>query len=245
MCLIQGDVESVRNTKILVAPLETKEDEKESYGQLTIYSNQVALGKNSGAMVLPFPKSPCKLVDLSDYDTLFAELELLWPRLLSLGKSKLAVEQVGSYKASIVTDIADFDQLSDIFVIDPQMKEFLIKQYPKDFSFVVCLLDQDKKYHPFAYLHGRSTPNLLFIPTMHYHQHSVGDPVHPDWDHKIYVVNAKMTDVPTAFLVLENDGSLIRYPDKLSIPAIKSITGYKISPHQHYRKNHDMFAFCN
>lgn len=109
MCIIDGPVKHVSNTKILVAPVyqarivkKTNDDEgsklyKQPFGrpmQLTIYSNQVdrddsMLDNEMGvmvrpvAMILPFPlikgKNRVKLLDLSRYKNIFEDLELLFP----------------------------------------------------------------------------------------------------------------------------------------------------------------------
>lgn len=106
MCIVSGYTNSVSKTKILVAPTE---DDKR---QLTVYRNNVTMHSN-GSMVLPFPNHDrnCTLIDLSNYSTLFSDLNRLFPMALSAqsygvkSKGYLDVQQVGSYKACIANDI--------------------------------------------------------------------------------------------------------------------------------------------
>jgi hypothetical protein len=211
MCLFQGDVSNVNATKILVSPIIVTPEEKQSW-QLTVYSNKVA-ANGEAAMILPFPKSECKLVDFSHYPTLFDDLKQVWPEprnSFSFGvgaesDSVLAVVSVGSYQVSIVPDLDDFSRLSDTFVLHPSLKTFLLKEYPTGFSFLVCKLDQTKQYRPLAYIHGQMKPGKLFVPTMHFHlkqklstnpeffgMHVDDDDVDLDWDHEIYAWNSAL-----------------------------------------------------
>ncbi len=240
MCIIQGGAKLVADTKILVAPIVSSIDAEPQ--QFTVYCNKVSLEAKQGAMILPFPKSACTFFDLSEYKGLFDDLNMMWPRSRG-GSTKshhLEIQQVGSYKASVVPDIADFARLSDIFVIDHRVKRFIQKCYPAGYSFVVCLLDQEKEYHPFGYIHGRPSADKLFIPTMHFHQHSGR---HVDWDHEIYTVNSRMLDVPYMFQKEIGKPSLSQ-PDKLpaNMEPIQTIYGYKTGPPHTYNRNHDMWA---
>jgi hypothetical protein len=176
MCIIQGEVETVKNTKILVAPMAGDL-------QLTVYSNKVRLGADAGAMVLPFPGSECLPFDLSAYKDLFKDLNnAVWPKTLSKGfrsrgmmtlsTNSLEVLQVGSYKASVVPTLDDFSRLdAEVFKIDPRVHEFLKTHYPNLWGFVVCQLDHDKEYHPFGYITQRAIGGSLFMPTRHWHEH--------------------------------------------------------------------------
>jgi hypothetical protein len=66
MCLFNGEVSSVANTKIFVSPLVSKTDKAANGKQITVYSNAVSAAgvhdKTTFAMVLPFPV-PAKLKD--------------------------------------------------------------------------------------------------------------------------------------------------------------------------------------
>eukprot|EP00039_Didymoeca_costata_P014148 m.225482 g.225482 ORF g.225482 m.225482 type:complete len:278 (+) comp15957_c4_seq10:185-1018(+) len=209
MCIIQGKVERVAKTNIMVAPIQNGL-------QLTVYSNNVAMKDAAGAMLLPFPlvaemsdekqlEEPCQLVDLSEYKTLFSELNrACFPVMKSLSINRnaspncsdsLAVVQIGSYKASIVPTIGDFERLRmDVFTIDPVVFEFLSQKYPNQYGFVVCQLDKERDYHPFGYITQKLPDGSMFIPTMHYHEHAKtkkkhNPSTHADWDHEIFSIN--------------------------------------------------------
>jgi hypothetical protein len=85
---------------------------------------------------------------------------------------KLEVFQNGSYATSVVPELSDFSRLEDkVFEVEAEVLEFMTKQYPTDYSFVVCKLEGKKEYHPFGYIHDTLPSGSMFIPTMHYHTH--------------------------------------------------------------------------
>ena len=269
MCIIQGEVKHVSNTKIFVAPLIDGR-------QLTVYCNEVSMGKNNTqnlAMILPFPKSNCEFFDLSDYSNLFEDLNYIinWPKANSTRESQasslhtysnnLKVFKVGSYSASIVPSIADFSRIDqNIFTLNPKIFSFLSEMYEKDYSFVVCQLDIDKKYHPFGYIHMPLPSGQLFVPTMHYHDHGIDgltlstpfvtenkssgpSILNVDWDHEIYVWNRPLQVIPPYFLSGWGNQVLPYLSvDKLpiNIEPSKMIYGYKIG--KDYHNNHDLLS---
>ena len=189
MCIISGHVKNVSNTKILVAPLtqsSLNDDSKASSLQLTVYCNKVSVKDKNAVMVLPFPKSEYKSFDLTEYPTLFDDLSKIWPQARSLSRSSatyslsnsnsLEVFQNGSYSASVVPDIDDFSRLQgQVFEVNQDVISFMKEHYPSGYSFVVCKLDGNKEYHPFAYIHSTLPGGAMFIPTMHYHTHDTPD----------------------------------------------------------------------
>lgn len=137
---------------------------------------------------------------------------------------------VGSYKASIVPSLDDFERIDrDVFTLSPKIFEFLKRLYPEGYSFLVCQLEQNRAYHPFAYQHGTLPNGRLFIPTIHFHQHEeegeewkqtpnfapmfrragINDrhwrgrekrKMHGvDWDHHIFCWNRPLLTMPDAF----------------------------------------------
>jgi hypothetical protein len=156
MCIFSGVIKHVANTKILVTVAYPAQVITKNVGgrmqpvkipdtahplQLTVYSNQVALGGatalelSSGvepdkayapAMVLPFPlrkgANRVKLLDLSEYSNIFEDLEMFFPNesetheysmtnSASQDSSVLAVHNIGSYQASIVPNCQSFTRL--------------------------------------------------------------------------------------------------------------------------------------
>lgn len=113
----------------------------------------------------------------------------------------LEVMQVGGYKCSfarVPKDVLNLDP--DVFGRPVGLYDVVRNNYPKDFAFLVASFQQDpakpEKFHPILYTHPIAENKRFFIPTRHYH--GKGDPestVADDWDHKIYVMGAKPTDL--------------------------------------------------
>jgi hypothetical protein len=248
MCIIHGQVESVAKTRILVAPCA------DGKRQLTVYCNKVTMKQEGGVMILPFPTSECRFVDLSAYPTLFKDLHAMMPIALGFnrklkGESEgarptLEVFDVGSYKASVVPAVADLERLdASTFHVDQTVCEFLSRNYPKGFSFVVCQLDVKKEYHPFGYQHGAMARSRLFVPTMHYHQQQQGD-IHSDWDHDIYTWNSHVLRAPDAFKTNqafqpERQAELIAAKIPCALEPCQSLRCYTI---KNYDANHDLIC---
>lgn len=230
MCIINGPVTSVNATNIFAGPSDDRTR------QLTVYSNKVdTAAENSMILPVPFPDSVV-LHDLSYYPNLFTDLKRCFKTTRPLYKNalsangyehmargaarerpKLVVHRVGSYEASIVPSIDDFDRLSEQFKLSPDVANMLTTDYTNiqgaPVGFVVCrLIPGAHEYHPFAYSH--TLPGkYLFIPTKHFHPHepepvpqyttsitnlglrSHRKPNHgDDWDHVVYTA---ATDLDT------------------------------------------------
>lgn len=155
--------------------------------------------KTLGAMILPVPNGKtCIPVDLSGYTDLFDDLDALFPTLKSQSygsnsaslemfdsANALVVQQVGSFKVSVVPTLQDFDRLRhDVFNLDPNAKQLLGSFYRDGYGFMVCQLDAGADFHPIGYTHALFSNQELFVPTVHYHG---GDTNNTDWDHEIYV----------------------------------------------------------
>ena len=245
--MIVGEVHHVANTKILVAPMRRGH-------QLTVYQNQVNM-TNPTAMILPFPygNKGAKLIDLSSYPQIFDDLsqvfvqfEYLTNSYGSRGVSRgmIAVHQIGSYSVSIVPTINDFERLQNqVFGLDPNLFEMLKGKYPDHAGYIVCLMNQNAKFHPIAYVTRRPQAQQLFVPTYHYHGHVE---THPDWDHEIYVFNlvngqhaiSQMSGVKTHHVINAHDWSRIRFDLLPPITTCHSLSRFKIN--SKYDRNHDL-----
>ena len=192
MCII-NDKADVETTNIFVAP------DKDRNMQITIYSNNVK-SRNSNLMILPVPNiSSIQYINLENYPDIFKDLESNYysqvdddDDCFSASKRSLPVINVGSYKATTVSNISQIDNINHIHfgTVSERIKQILQKYYP-NFGFIVCKLDASnafKKYHPFAYKH-KIYNNLLFIPTRHHHSGSSPEEKISDWDHNIYSYN--------------------------------------------------------
>jgi hypothetical protein len=141
MCIISNPVETVSQTKILVAP------SKDKTRQLTIYSNQVNNTSESNAMILPVPNpSSVKFVDLSAYKHIFTDVDRAFYKpqtrsyeskiRLSFGtnSAKLQVFNVGSYKASLAMNFEDLKRVDDsVFKLSSGCCDLLKESYDESY----------------------------------------------------------------------------------------------------------------
>lgn len=224
MCIINEEVDDVNSTQIYASL------DKSGKRQLTIYSNKIVTEKDN-AMILPVPNpQSVSFVDLSDYTSIFDDFQRSFIKRLTLSNTSksrgfpsmncvndtLAVHNVGSYQASIVPSLSDFNKLDkSIFTINPEVFTILQKNYSSTFGYIVCKLKKGTHaYHPFAYTHdtymienqfslmdlfyNKQKKPLLFIPTRHYHTHvhfshkNNNSEFVDDWDHIIYTSNANL-----------------------------------------------------
>lgn len=241
MCMISARDARVSNTGLLVVPLGNGR-------QLTVYGNRVSAGSH-GAMILPVPSGPIELVDLTKYADMFEKLNetrylTRGARSKGMSRGMLEVVDVGSYRASIVEQFADFQRLDrDEFRLTPEILEFIQRHYANGFSFIVCKLQETregKTYHPFGYRHQVMPDGRMFIPTMHYHLDS-NDHQHVDWDHSIYLWNCRIPVNPY-FDGQEYDErhEYIRFlTTELGLPPCHSLIQVKIDD---YHDNHDVHA---
>ena len=180
MCMISNEIESVSNTKILVAPNHDKTR------QLTVYSNYVSNVSESNAMVLPVPlPQTLQFIDLSNYDNLFEDCAKCFynpykSKSLSYSTNSantkddkpLQVFNIGSYKVSVAMNLEQIGKVdSRVFNLSPGLNQVLNTFYYQPYwGFIICKLNSGpESYHPLAYSH-QIIDNKIYIPTRHYHQ---------------------------------------------------------------------------
>jgi hypothetical protein len=194
MCCFSGAVEHVGATKIFARPTRL--------GQFLVYSMSVELGAPL-AMILPLPvpvsssDDAVRFVDLSGYPTLFDDLHAAFPMSFAMGQAAsrgavakdealmLEVHQVGSFEASFVPSLADFDRLDPRFRISPAVWAKL-PQYA-DWGFAVFQLSPKRglqTVHPMALELPVRDPSTLFFPTVHIHDGTVHSTAR--FDHDLY-----------------------------------------------------------
>lgn len=181
MCIFTSDVDSVSNTKILVAPLPGGR-------QITVYENQ-AQTSVPNTMILPVPSGQdIELLDLSKKfpgQTLWKQVDKLFPQEQVAGgfafgggfgsttkDQPLEVRTVGSYQCSVARNIGDLERADkNVFTMPPNIAKVLRTHYEKDFAFVICKFGGPKiSGHPIAYTSARMRDTgALFIPTRHEH----------------------------------------------------------------------------
>jgi hypothetical protein len=152
------------------------------------------------AMVLPLPvgsrdENALGFVDLSGYDSFFEHLGSLFiPEVepqakggLSLSRSRqstLVVHQVGSFEASYVPSIQDFDRLDARFRLPKEVWDQR-PEYAK-FGFAVFKLKKgtEAKIHPMAMRFPTFEPDSIFFPTLHVHDGRLQEIA--DFSHDLY-----------------------------------------------------------
>ncbi len=147
------------------------------------------------AMVLPLPVAPgsgedaVQFVDLQAFPEMFTELAALFEMParkggMQLGRGKtLAVHKVGSFIASYVPTVADFERLDPRF----RVPEVLFEAVPayRDHGFAVFQLEPgDVTVHPMAFTFPTRSRDKLFFPTVHLHDGTWHQTA--DFDHALY-----------------------------------------------------------
>jgi hypothetical protein len=179
--------------------------------------------EHENAMILPIPvngqgEKSLRFINLEGYESLFDDLNNGFPirSRFSIGcgsleisaakDSALAVQEVGSYVASFVPTLDDFDRLDVRFVLPREVWD-KIPRYA-DFGFVVFQLKEGhRKTHPMAFEFQTRNERQLFFPTVHIHDGEVHD--EETFNHLLYLqhagfdsrvggyVNADVRDVAT------------------------------------------------
>lgn len=171
--------------------------------QLLAYSMRLS-SRTDVAMILPLPVAQSAgtvaddalhFIDLHEYPELFTDLDYCWnpPLTAALGPSRggfapqrrqLVVHNVGSFEASFVPTLGDFDRLDPRF----RLSDAVWAQLPqyRDHSFAVFKLKaaELQKPHPMAFRFPTRDPERLFFPTVHVHDGRVHKKAR--FDHTLY-----------------------------------------------------------
>ena len=186
MCIFSGKIEEVSSTSIFCSDLGNNK-------RCTIYQMNVNT-KRDVAMVLPVPtQKEIEFVDFSDYDNFFEDLDRLFPKPVTRSSSRsvmkggglepLAVHSVGSFVASFVPSLDDFDRLDKRFKIGEDLWDELPNY--EAFGFAVFKLKPgNQKVHPMAYKYVTNAPMMIYFPTSHVHDGRV--PLVDRFDHNLY-----------------------------------------------------------
>ena len=195
MCCFSQPVERVSDTKIFARLAESKL-------QYLVYEMSYA-APHDLAMILPIPSQSddVEFIDLSGYPHFFSDVENLFnPDYMTKGIRRsfngadhlvLKVHNVGSYEASFVPSLLDFDRLDPRFSIPSDVWRS-IPGYDR-FGFVVFKLraTTNAHVHPMAFkfssfLTGtHPTEARLYFPTVHIHRGSY-NPGIEEFDHMLY-----------------------------------------------------------
>ncbi len=193
MCCFSGPVKHVAETSIFCRMGARG-------NQVVIYS-MVLEAEQDLAMVLPVPvaeqrdEDSVSFIDLSLSPDFFPKLDRAFPRpklrtsssapfasALDPGKP-LEVQAVGSFEASFVPRVTDFERLDERFRLPDGVWEKL-PQFA-DHGFVVFKLKAGRtRVHPMAFAYPARDRTKIVFPTVHIHDGTV----HPraDFDHSLY-----------------------------------------------------------
>jgi hypothetical protein len=192
MCCFSGKVQKVADTSIFARAIEGGR-------QYLVYSMFLKADSDL-AMILPLPtpkksnEDAVKFISLQKYPEFFADMLKGFPtrgahsNTKSKGdkgeeKPKLKVVEVGSFEASFVPTVKDFDRLDEKFVL-PKGTWDELPTY-KDYGFAVFKLKKgEKKIHPMAFDFPRADKKKLFFPTVHIHDGKVHKTA--TFDHALY-----------------------------------------------------------
>ncbi len=196
MCCFSRPVTSVTQTRIFARPLIGGR-------QVLVYEMQLD-AREDLAMILPLPvgkgakEDALTFVNLDGYPQFFTDLANGFP---SAGESKgfapmergaaqkLAVLKVGSFVASFVPRIADFERLDPRFRLPTGVWE-KIGAYA-DYGFAVFQLRKGRaRIHPMAFTFPNALGSQLFFPTVHIHDGKVH--LRAEFDHVLYCQASKM-----------------------------------------------------
>jgi hypothetical protein len=192
MCCFSRRVQKVADTSIFA---RAGKDDK----QFLVYSMFLA-AKEDLAMILPIPtpknakEDAVRFISLKEYPTFFHDMARPFlpppPPLSARGRGKnkedapkLKVVEVGSFEASFVPAVKDFDRLDERFRL-PKGTWDKLPDY-KAYGFAVFKLKTgEKKVHPMAFEFPRANPKRLFFPTVHIHDGQVHKTAM--FDHALY-----------------------------------------------------------
>ena len=179
MCMFSRPVDRVANTSIFA---RSSRDGR----QFLVYSMTMS-AKEDLAMILPLPvpkdskEDALRFINLEKYEDFFKDLRAGFPvpDAKNFGAKgargetpALKVVEVGSFEASFVPALKDFNRLDERFRLPGDVWEKL-PQY-KEFGFAVFKLKKGAKtIHPMAFEFPRDNPKRLFFPTVHIHDGKV------------------------------------------------------------------------
>lgn len=157
--------------------------------------------KQEVAMVLPLPvpagtaETAVTFISLADYPNIFSDLYHAMefpvvkaaPDRLAVAPAPaaapLVIHQVGSFEASFVPALKDFERLDARFRLPPGTWEKL--PFYKDHGFAVFKLKPNMALlHPMAFSFPRADASALFFPTVHIHDGLVHEQA--EFNHRLY-----------------------------------------------------------
>ncbi len=191
MCIFTGNIGRVSGTQIF-ARIDGSQ-------QWLAYEMKVEAAQPL-AMVLPLPvtvgagEDAVRFVDVSGIADLFERLGGLFPAPLGVQSfggpveraANLAVHEVGSFVASYVPSIGDFERLDARFRLESGVWQAM-PQYADHGFAVFQLAAGNKKLHPMALSFPTRHVSKLYFPCMHVHDGEVHE--RAAFDHMLFAQN--------------------------------------------------------
>jgi hypothetical protein len=199
MCCFSRPVERVANTNIFAR--SSKEGR-----QFLVYSMTIS-AKEDLAMILPIPvpkeskEDAVRFINLEKYPDFFQDMNKGFPPPSALGtvgsratkNEPLPVVEVGSFEASFVPSVKDFDRLDERFRLPTEVWDKLPRY--KTYGFTVFKLKKGAKtIHPMAFEFPRAKSERLFFPTVHIHDGKVHDTA--TFDHLLFCQRSETDTEP-------------------------------------------------
>lgn len=194
MCCFSGPVKSVADTRIFCRV--------DAEGRQFVIYSMVLDAPRDLAMILPIPVKPgtgeddVAFLDFSKFPDFFDDLDSGFPQPLPATRAgprgfggadtfsaPLNVVTVGSFDASFVPTVADFERLDERFRLPATTWDALPGF--KDHGFVVFKLREGRaRVHPMAFTYPALDPKTLVFPTVHIHDGEVHE--RALFDHSLY-----------------------------------------------------------
>ena len=190
MCCFSGAVSAVANTNIFAR--------LSSQGSQYLVYNMTFSASADLAMILPLPvpknsiETAVRFISLAAYPNFFAELDRPFSpppsratRAIAASpqRAPLKVFSVGSFDASFVPTLNDFQRLDPHFSLPASVWRSLPGY--QDYGFAVFKLKcGDVTVHPMAFEFPTIQPELLFFPTLHIHDGAIHAAA--SYDHSLY-----------------------------------------------------------
>ena len=201
MCIFSQPVDLVADTHIFARLANGT--------QFVAYEMQLST-LTENAMILPVPiargvgEDALEFISLEDYPDFFDDLEALFPGEGNFGggdmlgvlaaPAKLTVHRVGSFEASFVPTIADFDRLDPRFNLSPEAWEALPQVQDYGFAVFQLVAGEARHVHPMAFSFPTRSPGRIVFPTIHVHDGEVHEQA--DFDHLLFCQHGELGEIP-------------------------------------------------
>ena len=194
MCCFSRPVQYVSTTNIFARASNGR--------QLLVYEMEYGADREL-AMILPLPvpaashERSVRYISLERYPAFFGHMRQGFPDTLTFGAVRLSgglaaatkhqtlkVHDVGSFEASFVPAIGDFERLDERFRIDRAVWDAIPEYADYGFAVIKLKASSGSRVHPIALEFPRRDKERLFFPTVHVHDGELHDRAY--YDHSLF-----------------------------------------------------------